>query len=174
MSSSTISNGKILQARTTGAALPEATVLTAAGEPTTDAKQAEILLPLGGPKGSGLAFMFEMLASVLASAPIQAPALGSQKRMRHTANTAMLVIDIETFRPLLEFQNDADTLATVVRALPRRAGFDEILLPGERGSRADAARRKTGIPIPAKLWEELTAIATADGVRMPDIGGIKS
>jgi LDH2 family malate/lactate/ureidoglycolate dehydrogenase len=117
--------------------------------------------------------MFEMLASVLAGAPIQAPALGSQKRTRHTANTAMLVIDIETFRPLLDFQNDADTLATVVKALPRRAGFGEILLPGERGRRADAARRKAGIPIPAKLWEELAAIATADGVKMPDIGGIK-
>jgi LDH2 family malate/lactate/ureidoglycolate dehydrogenase len=44
-------------------------------------------------------------------------------------------------------------------------------LPGERGGRTEAARRKTGIPIPAKLWEELAAMAKADGVRMPDIGG---
>jgi len=174
MSSSTISNGKILQARATGAALPDATVLTGAGEATTDPKQAEILLPLGGPKGSGLAFMFEMLASVLAAAPIQAAALGPQKRTQHTANTAMLVIDIKAFRPVLEFQTDADTLADLVKALPRRSGFDEILLPGERGSRTESARRKTGIPIPAKLWEELAAIATTDGVRMPDIGGAKS
>jgi ureidoglycolate dehydrogenase (NAD+) len=171
MSSSMISNGKILQARATGAALPEGTVLTAAGEPTTDSKQAETLLPLGGPKGSGLAFMFEMLASVLAAAPIQAPALGPQKGTRHTANTAMLVIDIETFRPLVDFQTDADELGAIIKALPRRAGFEEILLPGERGSRIEAARRKTGIPIPAKLWEELAAMAKADGVRMPDIGG---
>jgi ureidoglycolate dehydrogenase (NAD+) len=171
MSASTISNGKILQARATGAALPEGTVLTAAGEPTTDAKQAEILLPLGGPKGSGLAFMFEMLASVLAAAPIQAPALGLQKGTPHTANTAMVVIDIETFRPLVDFQTDADALAAIIKALPRRAGFDEILLPGERGSRTEAARRKTGIPIPAKLWDELAAMAKADGVRMPEIGG---
>src|SRR4029077_3524799 len=171
MATSTISNGKILQARATGAALPPGTVLTAAGEPTTDARQAEILLPLGGPKGSGLAFMFEMLASVLAAAPIQAPALGPQKRTRHTGNTAMFAIDIETFRPLVDFQTDADALAAVVKALPRRAGFDEILLPGERGGRTEAARRKTGIPIPAKLWEELAAMAKADGVRMPDIGG---
>jgi ureidoglycolate dehydrogenase (NAD+) len=168
MSSSTISNGKILQARASGAALPAGTVLTAAGEPTTDAREAEILLPLGGPKGSGLAFMFEMLASVLAAAPIQAPALGPQKRTRHTGNTAMLVIDIETFRPLLGFQTDADILAAVVKALPRQAGFDEILLPGERGSRTAAARRKSGIPIPGKLWEELAAVAKADGVRMPE------
>ena len=83
----------------------------------------------------------------------------------------MLVIDIETFRPLVEFQTDADALAAIVKALPRRAGLDEILLPGERGSRTEAARRKTGIPIPAKLWEELAAMAKADGVRMPDIGG---
>jgi ureidoglycolate dehydrogenase (NAD+) len=118
--------------------------------------------------------MFEMLASVLAAAPIQAPALGPQKRTQHTANTAMLVIDIETFRPLSGFQADADTLAGLVKALPRRTGFEEILLPGERGSRTESARRKTGIPIPAKLWEELAAIAKADGVRMPNIGGAKS
>jgi ureidoglycolate dehydrogenase (NAD+) len=168
MSSSTISNGKILQARAAGAALPAGTVLTAAGEPTTDARQAEILLPLGGPKGSGLAFMFEMLASVLAGAPIQAPALGPEKRTRHTGNTAMVVIDIETFRPLVDFQRDAEALARSVKTLPRQSGFDEILLPGERGSRTEAARRKTGIPIPAKLWEELAALAKVDGVKMPE------
>jgi ureidoglycolate dehydrogenase (NAD+) len=167
MATSTISNGKILQARATGGALPSGTVLTAAGEPTTDAKDAEILLPLGGPKGSGLAFMFEILASVLAAAPIQAPALGPQKRTRHTGNTAMLAIDIETFRPLIDFKTDADALAAVVKALPRQTGFDEILLPGERGNRTETVRRKSGIPIPAKLWEELAAVAKETGVKMP-------
>jgi ureidoglycolate dehydrogenase (NAD+) len=167
MATSTISNGKILQARATGGALPPGTVLTAAGEPTTDAKEAEILLPLGGPKGSGLAFMFEMLASVLAAAPIQAPALGPQKRTRHTGNTAMLAIDIETFRPLIDFKTDADALAAVVKALPRQTGFDEILLPGERGNRTETVRRKSGIPIPAKLWDELESVAKETGVKMP-------
>jgi ureidoglycolate dehydrogenase (NAD+) len=167
MATSTISNGKILQARATGGALPSGTVLTAAGEPTTDARQAEILLPLGGPKGSGLAFMFEMLASVLAAAPIQAPALGPQKRTLHTGNTAMLAIDIETFRPLIDFKTDADALAAVVKALPRQTGFDEILLPGERGNRTETVRGKSGIPIPGKLWEELAAVAKETGVKMP-------
>jgi ureidoglycolate dehydrogenase (NAD+) len=164
MATSTISNSKILQSRSTGTALPEGAVLNAAGQATTDAKEAEILLPLGGPKGSGLALMFEMLASVLAGAPIQARALGPEKRTRHTGNSAMFVIDIETLRPLGEFENDADALAAIVRALPRQAGFDEILLPGERGNRTEAARRRSGIPIPKKLWEELGAIAKAHGV----------
>ena len=42
MATTTISNGKILQARATGTPLPTDTVLHAAGEPTTDPNQAEI------------------------------------------------------------------------------------------------------------------------------------
>jgi ureidoglycolate dehydrogenase (NAD+) len=167
MATSAIANGKILQARNTGEPLPQGTVLTAAGEPTTDPRAAEILLPLGGPKGSGLGLMFEMLASVLAGAPIQSRALGPEKRTRHTGNTAMLAIDIETFRPLHDFSQDADTLAAILKALPRQAGFDEITLPGERSRRTERKRRKSGIPIPMKLWQELEAIAKAHDIAMP-------
>ncbi len=167
MATSTISNGKILQAKQTGTPLPPDTVLTAAGEPTTDPNKAEILLPLGGPKGSGLGFMFEMLTSVLAAAPIQARALGPEQRQRHVANLAVLAIDIENFRPLADFESDAAALGTIVKALPRQAGFDEITLPGERSSRTEVLRKKSGIPIPAKLWEELERIAAANGVTLP-------
>jgi len=167
MATTTISNGKIIQARATGAPLPEGTVLTRDGEPTTDPRRAEILLPLGGPKGSGLALMFEMLASVLAAAPIQARALGPEKRKRRTQNSAILAVDIAAFRPLADFMTDADRLAAVLKALPRQAGFDEILLPGERSGRTEAKRRKSGIPIPAKLWEELEAVAETNAVKMP-------
>ena len=99
MATSTISNGTIIQARANGMALPPGTVLTADGEPTTDPRHADVLLPLGGPKGSGLSLMFEMLASVLAAAPIQARALGPERRKRRTQNCAILAIDVETFRP---------------------------------------------------------------------------
>ena len=54
MATSAISNGTILQARATGASLPSNSALTKEGEPTTDPNRAEILLPLGGAKGSGL------------------------------------------------------------------------------------------------------------------------
>jgi len=167
MATSTISNGKILQSRSSGAPLPPGTVLSAAGEPTTDPRRAEILLPLGGPKGSGLGLMFEMLASVLAAAPIQAPALGPEKRTRHAANTAMLAIDISAFRPPGDFTSDADTLVALIKALPRQAGFDEILMPGERSGRTEAVRRQSGIPIAPKLWAELGEIAKSRGIEMP-------
>jgi ureidoglycolate dehydrogenase (NAD+) len=167
MASSTISNGKIMQARATGTPLPQGTVLSAQGEPTTDPKAAEILLPLGGPKGAGLGLMFEMLASLIAAAPIQVRRLGPEQRTRNTANTAMFVIDIESFRPLAGYTHDAEELVAILKALPRQAGFDEILMPGERSTRTETARRKSGIPIPGKLWEELEGIGKANAIKMP-------
>jgi len=167
MATSTISNGKILQARATGEPLPAGTVLTADGEPTTDPTKAAILLPLGVPKGAGLGLMFELLASLIAAAPIQARTLGPEKRTRNTGNTAMFVIDIASFRPLADYTTDVDTLAAILKALPRQKGFDEILLPGERGDRTAAARRGSGIPIPGKLWAELEAIAKERAIKLP-------
>jgi ureidoglycolate dehydrogenase (NAD+) len=167
MATSAISNGTILQACATGASLPPNSALTKEGEPTTDPNRAEILLPLGGPKGSGLGFMFEMLASVLATAPIQAPALGPERRKSLSQNMAILAVDVATFRPIVDFARDADALAAVIKSLPRQAGFDEIRLPGERAARTEAVRRKSGIPIPGKLWDELRAMAEANAVEMP-------
>jgi ureidoglycolate dehydrogenase (NAD+) len=168
MATSTISNGKILLARATNEKLPAETVLTAAGEATTDPGAAEILLPLGGAKGSGLSFMIEMLASVLGAAPIQARVLGPEQRKRHTANMAVIAIDVAAFRPPGEFVSDADMLAALIKTLPRQAGFDEILLPGERSGRTEAQRRKSGIPVPGKLWDELEALAKPQSIRMPE------
>jgi LDH2 family malate/lactate/ureidoglycolate dehydrogenase len=111
--------------------------------------------------------MFEMLTSILAAAPIQARALGPEQRKRHVANLAMLAIDISAFRPLGDFTKDAGALIGILKALPRQVGFDEITTPGERSSRTEAARRKSGIPIPAKLWEELEGIAETNAVKMP-------
>jgi ureidoglycolate dehydrogenase (NAD+) len=167
MATSAISNGTILQARATGASLPPNSALTMEGEPTRDPSRAEILLPLGGAKGSGLGFMFEMLASVLAAAPIQARALGPERRKSLSQNIAILAVDVAAFRLVADFARDADALAAIIKSLPRQAGVDEIRLPGERAARTEAVRRKSGIPIPAKLWEELRAMAEANAVEMP-------
>ena len=167
MATSVTAAGRIRQAAAEGRPIAEGLAIDADGQPTTDPDKAKTLLPLGGPKGSGLGLMFEMLTSILAAAPIQARALGPEQRKRHVANLAMLAIDITAFRPLADFTKDADGLIAVLRALPRQAGFDEITMPGERSSRTEVARRKSGIPIPAKLWEELEGIAKANTVKMP-------
>lgn len=50
----------------------------------------------------------------------------------------------------------------------RRDGFDELLLSGERRDREAGLRRRMGISLPARLWNELGALAQGLGVSPPD------
>ena len=69
--------GKVLGARDAGREIPLGWGLDAKGRGTTDPGKLATLLPLGGPKGSGLSFMIECLCSVAIGNPIIAPALAA-------------------------------------------------------------------------------------------------
>ena len=133
----------------------------------TDPKAAAIPLPLGGPKGAGLSLMFEFMAGVQSGAPVLAPALGPQRRNQHTQNAFILVLDVAGFRPPAEFAADADALIDVIKGLPLREGFEEILLPGERGGLSRAARSDTGIPIAPSAWGALGRLARELEIELP-------
>jgi len=152
MASSLISNGALMLARRTGTPIPEGVALTARGEPTTDPETASIPLPLGGAKGSGLAFMIECLASLLAGNPILSEALAS--RGRHKQNGIVIAIDVQRFIPIEVFRKEVRKLVEALRALPAN---EEVLMPGERGRR-HAARAREGIELDAKVYAELTAL----------------
>ena len=167
MATSVVSNGRLRQAAVAGETLPEGWALDADGKITTDAKKAVVILPLGGPKGSGLSLMFECLTGILAASPLLAlwadPA--GQKPPKQSA--MLIVLNVEMFRPLADFRRDVGELAAAIRKLPRQEGFDEVLMPGERGDRRAAVRRAEGIPIPPALWKELSDIARGLGVEPP-------
>jgi len=75
MATSVVAGGKLWLAVDKGVPIPEGWALDKNGNPTTDPKQVGALLPFGGPKGSGLALMFECLSSVMAGNPMLEPAL---------------------------------------------------------------------------------------------------
>jgi LDH2 family malate/lactate/ureidoglycolate dehydrogenase len=157
MGSGVISVGKLAQARRAGERIADGSALTAQGEPTTDARAATTPLPLGGPKGSGLALLIECLSSLLAGNPILAEALeGTAKGKRHYQNALVIAIDVGRFLPLPEFKKEAKRLIRAIKALPPQPGA-EILMPGERGNRR--ARNTTEIDVPPALLEELRALA---------------
>jgi len=167
MASSVVAMGKINQARARNETLEEGWALDAEGRPTTDPQQAHMPLPLGGPKGSGLSLMIELLSSVLGGAAILANVLGPERSTRNAQNALIVVLDVEAFRPNGGFVKDADALAELIKHLPLRDGFDEILLPGERGRRVEAERRKSGIPLPAATWNALQKIADTYRLKLP-------
>ena len=75
ISTSTVANGKIINAKDAGIQIPLGWGIDAEGHDTTDPKQVRSLLPLGGPKGSGLSLMIECLTSIAVGNPLIARAL---------------------------------------------------------------------------------------------------
>ena len=165
MSTSQLPIGKIRAARATGQPLPGICALTDDGEPTDDPHKAAIPLPLGGPKGSGLSLLFECLTGVLTGNPLLEPALtGAQQG--HAQNGLAIAINIEAFSSVAEFKELVLALARSIKALPAMDADGEVMLPGEPEIR-ESQRRRDGIPIPARVWTQLTETAQRLGVLLP-------
>jgi ureidoglycolate dehydrogenase (NAD+) len=168
MASSMVAAGRLRNLAAAGQTIPEGWALDEFGKPTTDAARAAVVLPLGGAKGSSLAFMFECLTGILAATPVLS-ALAAMPSRAHIQNGTVIAIDIETFRPLAEFRRDIAALTAQIKSLPRQDGFAEILLPGERG-RAEARRRRAaGIPLDVEVWRDLCRLAENLGIAAPEV-----
>jgi ureidoglycolate dehydrogenase (NAD+) len=171
MATSVVPFARLLQARRLGQPIPEGWALGPDGAPTTDPAAASVPLPLGGPKGAGLALMFEILAGLLAGNPILAPALASEESRAAARNglqnAFLFAADVAAFRPLGDFRADVAALAAALKALPRQPGVEAILLPGERGAAAAARRRAEGVPLAPPLLRALTDAAARFGIAFP-------
>ncbi len=164
MSTSTVALGKIMQAKDAGSRIPADWGIDDAGNATTDPHKVATLTPLGGPKGSGLSLMIEILASVLVSNPVLSQALnGGNSAM----NGLALAINIDAFGDPNIFATNIVKLAKSIKDLPSASGVDEILLPGERGFRLAKKRMRDGIPLAAGTVSRLTELAKRLGVAFP-------
>jgi len=159
MATGVVALGKLMQARRTNQPIPSGWALDRTGNPTTDPQAAQIPLPLGGPKGSGLALLVECLTSLVVANPILAESLeGTSQGRRHTQNGLALAIDLARFGEPAAFRREVDRLVKAIKALPPDPDGSEILVPGERGDRVRAARLRDGIPIPRAIYDELRRV----------------
>ena len=170
MSTGAIALGKLVQARRLGTPLAAGLALDSDGNPTTDPAKAQIPLPLGGPKGAGLALMIELIASVATGNPILAEYLaappGSKGRL-HRQNALLIAIDVFRFCDEATFRADVGRTIAAIKAMPADAAVGTVLAPGERGDREFARRSGTGIPLPPGIRAELSRLAAAAGVAVP-------
>ncbi len=94
-----VAGGKIALAIDKGVPVPDGWALDKDGNPTNDPNLATILIPAGGPKGSGLALMFECLSSLMVGNPLLGPVLsGEQEPVRGVQNSVVAAIDIGMYR----------------------------------------------------------------------------
>jgi len=168
MATSVAAGGKLRLAADQGVPLGEGWALDAAGNPTVDPAAAQILLPAGGPKGSGLAMMFECLTGLMAGNPLVAPTLAG-RRTDFNQNSVVAAIDIELFTELDAFEADADELIDQIKALPPADGYDEVLVPGELEQRTLAERTQNGIPLPPGTVQKLRDAAARFGLGLPEV-----
>lgn len=166
MATSVAAGGKLELARDKRIPLGEGWALDSAGQPTTDALLARILLPSGGPKGSGLALMFQCLTSIMANNPLIVPTLQGEEK-GFVQNSVVAAIDISLFTELETFKAQIDETIDSLKALPKADGFTEILMPGEPEQRALADRTHNGIPIPLGTADRLRYAAQRFGLPLP-------
>ena len=168
MATSVAAFGKLDLAIDKGVSIPDSWALDSDGRPTTDPNEAEILLPAGGPKGSGLAMLFECLTSLMAGNALLSPSLlGTRDVRRGMQNSVLAAVDIGAFTDVDEYKREVDTLIEGVKALPRADGVDEIMVPGEPEERVHRERLANGIPLPPGTVDSLRAAADRFEIPLP-------
>ncbi|MDP6778051.1 MAG: Ldh family oxidoreductase [Candidatus Latescibacteria bacterium] len=166
MATSIVAGGKLMVAADKGVPLGEGWALDASGNPTTDPGDAKVLVPCAGPKGSGLALMFQCLASLMAGNPLLVPVLRGGDRS-WAQNGIVAAIDVELFGDVETYKENVDTLVDELKALPREDGFDEILMPGEPEEQVLADRTRNGIPLPPGTVGKMRDAAGRSNVELP-------
>lgn len=123
--------------------------------------------PMGDHKGSGLAFMIEILTSILSGGLI-----GSDMGERIAAgrptdfSQAFVAIRPDRMIPLDAYYDQVERLYQAARRAPLADGFSEILLPGDRSNRCMEERLRLGIPVPP-IRAAVERIASDCGIPLP-------
>jgi LDH2 family malate/lactate/ureidoglycolate dehydrogenase len=152
MSSSVVARGKIRKAQRLGEKIPPGWALDESGTPTEDPEAAlkGTLLPIGGPKGYGLALMVDVLAGMLSGAAFGRDIKSFHQLMGPTGVGALtLAINVERFMPLGHFRNLMKGYLDSIRGSRKANGTARIYLPGEIESEKEKASRARGIELKA-------------------------
>jgi len=149
--------------------MPEGWMIDRQGQPLTDAKRASegFLLPIGGPKGYGLALMFGLLAGTLNGAAFGRDVIDYIVDSKTASNTgqAIMAVDIAAFADVQEFKQNVDQVWNTMKSSPTLPGVDEVRLPGERSENLYRERMAKGVPLGAPLRKVLDELADRLGIQ---------
>jgi LDH2 family malate/lactate/ureidoglycolate dehydrogenase len=130
--------------------LPEGVAVDAEGRSTRDPAEARLgaLLPFGGYKGFGLAFIVQALGILAGSAldPDQ------DDGYLFVVMRPDLLIDPD------EFKDQLTALIDRIKATPHQPGVSEIRIPGERAFRSREQLLRDGIEIDRVVYDQLKSL----------------
>jgi len=171
---STVAEGKVLVASRGGKKLPKGALVDADGTlsedpavlygphtpdgPRDHIKGTGAIRAFGEHKGSGLAFICELLGGALTGTGATAPD-------RRFANGMLAfyvdpkVVDTSNF-----FDGEISRYVDFIRATKPIAGVDSVLIPGDPERKMRAERTSNGIPLPDDTWAAIVNTAREVGV----------
>lgn len=151
--------GVILDARSRGSDIEEGWAVDDNGNPTTDANDVAALLPVGGPKGYGLAMMVDVLSGVLLGLPFGKHVTSMYRDMRRGRDLGQLhiVIDPRVFTDAAEFRKNISNTRRELNAITPAPGFDRVLVPGQDKARIIAEYQADGIDLAEPVYDYLVS-----------------
>ena len=135
MATSEAAMGKIRMAEKAHEPIPDNWAVRSDGTPTTNAADAiaGMLLPSGGPKGFGLAFVIDLMCGLLSGGASgeQVRPLYGDLAVPYDCSHLFIAIDVAHFCDLDGFRRQAAAAAERVRSGRRAPGADALFAPGE-------------------------------------------
>jgi len=160
--------GKIRLKAQRGESMPEGWMIDREGKPLTDPKRASegFLVPIGGPKGYGLALMIGLLAGTLNGGAFGRDVIDYTVDSKTPSNTGQTIVavDIAAFADVQTFKQDVDEMWDVMKSSPTLPGVDEVRLPGERSEQIYRERMANGVPLSEGQRKILDELADRLGV----------
>ncbi|KAF3053335.1 hypothetical protein E8E11_011157 [Didymella keratinophila] len=169
MAPSVAARGKIYKAKRRGEQIPADWALDKDGKPTTNpaaALDGGVMLPMGGPKGSGLAIMMDVFSGVLSGSAFAGHVTGPYDPSKPSDVGHFLVaIKPDLFMSLDEFRERMQYLYERVVGAEKADGVDRIYFPGELEQLQQQEREKIGIPLVQAEVDALNAEADRVSVK---------
>jgi len=169
MSPAVAARGKIRRAARRGEKIPLGYALDAQGKATTDpdaALDGGVVLPIGGPKGSGISMLMDILGGVISGA-----GCGGDVRSQfldydqpQDVGHFFLAMKPDLFISLDDYRARMDRLVERVHENPPAEGFSEVVIAGEPEARLETERRRTGVPYGPKEFAALQEEAARAGL----------
>jgi len=167
MSTTVVARGKIRRAQRLGQPIPQGWALDARGAPTQDptAAMQGTLLPIGGPKGSGLAFFIDLVCGLLSGSSFARGLKTFHKPEGPTGvGVATLAIDIARFMAPEHFAGLLAEHLRSIRASARAPGTDRICLPGEIEAERQSQAARQGVEVEDSVCQALDALLERRGL----------
>ena len=167
MSSSIVARGKIRQASRNKKTIPLGWSIDSEGNPTTDPDEAlkGTLLPIAGPKGSGLAIVIDILAGLLSGSKY-GPDVKTFHKLEGSTGVGVFctAIDIRHFLDLEDFYINIDNYIQQIKSLKKVKNVTEIYLPGEIELKQEEKASKQGIELAPFTVKKLNEIVSILGI----------